>query len=234
MRNQITRLRYMVLWVKIGVLTPWTFHPFSNLVCYLVALMGIVVYPLSPIFFGCLVLSNFSCHVLLSVRKLAGEVTSSQDASWRVGSKTIVVPVFFFSGVLIMISVFFSWPWNCGIYPNLPGESGSCWWNLWKPNGGYLPSMAIEIGEHSCRRKTDGICMNVLLPKLVFFFCFFNVFLPSDISTGEELALMVLSFLSPCSHLELVIGCHGGFGGLVSPWNFWWLGKHHVIPMGFL
>ena len=82
MRNQITRLRYMVLWVKIGVLTPWTFHPFSNLVCYLVALKGSVVYPLSPNFFGCLVLSNFSCHVLLSVRKLAGEVTSSQDASW--------------------------------------------------------------------------------------------------------------------------------------------------------
>lgn len=167
------KLQGLVLWVKIGVLTPWTFHPFSNLVCYLVALKGSVVYPLSPIFLGCLVLSNFS-QAMFCCQEAGGRgdfITGRELASWI---QNYCSPrFFFFSGVLIMISVFFSWPWNCGIYPNLPGESGSCWWNLWKPNGGYLPSMAIEIGEHSCRRKTDGICMNVLLPKLVFFFCVF-------------------------------------------------------------
>lgn len=196
MRNQITRLRYMVLWVKIGVLTPWTFHPFSNLVCYLVALKGSVVYPLSPNFFGCLVLSNFSCHVLLIVRKLAGEVTSSQDASW-LWIQNYCNPRFFFWRPHHDFWVF-SWPSNCGIYPNLPGESGSCWWNLWKPNGGYLPSMAIEIGEHSCRRKTDGICICPITKAR--FFCFF-CHLTSQRGVGPDGAqLFVTLFPSGAIH----------------------------------
>jgi len=75
-----------------------------------------------------------------------------------------------------------------------------------------LPSMAIEIGEHSCFEEKRMESVFLLLAKLVFFL----VFLPSDIST-EELALMVLSCLSPCSHLELSIGDHGGSGDMVSP-----------------
>lgn len=78
------KLQGLVLWVKIGVLTPWTFHPFSNLVCYLVALKGSVVYPLSPIFLGCLVLSNFS-QAMFCCQEAGGRgdfITGRELASW--------------------------------------------------------------------------------------------------------------------------------------------------------
>jgi hypothetical protein len=77
--------------------------------------------------------------------------------------------------------------------------------------------MAIEIGEHSCRRKTDGICICPITKAR--FFGFSAIW-----HLNEELALMVLSCLSPCSHLELSIGDHGGSGfamKLLVAWKTW-------------
>ena len=224
MRNQITRLRYMVLWVKIGVLTPWTFHPFSNLVCYLVALKGSVVYPLSPNFFGCLVLSNFSCHVLLSVRKLAGEVTSSQDASW-LWIQNYCNPRFFFSGVLIMISVFFhghqivEYIQTSLVNRVLVGETSE---NRMGDTYRSLPSMAIEIGEHSCFEEKRMESVFLLLAKLVFFFGFSAIWHLNGGVGPDGAQLFVTLFPSGAVHRwPWWIWGHGFAMKLLVAWKTW-------------
>ena len=130
-----------------------------------------MVYPLSPNFFGCLVLSNFSCHVLLIVRKLAGEVTSSQDASW-LWIQNYCNPRFFFSGVLIMISGFFhghqivEYIQTSLVNRVLVGETSE------NRMGDTYHPWQLKLGNTHVEEKTDGICIcPITKARFFWFFC---------------------------------------------------------------
>lgn len=86
--NWIARPRYMILQVKIGVPTPWTLHlvHFGTVCWGFGRVSGLSTYYLPC--FCCSMLFNVWCHVLLGdFRKLAGEVTSSQDVQFGCGTR---------------------------------------------------------------------------------------------------------------------------------------------------
>lgn len=132
------------------------------------------------------------------------------------GSKTIVIPVFF-SGVLIMISGFFhghqivEYIQTSLVNRVLVGETSE------NRMGDTYHPWQLKLGNtHVEEKRMESVF--VLLPKLVFF-GFSAIW-----HLNEELALMVLSCLSPCSHLELSIGDHGGSGfamKLLVAWKTW-------------